>query len=71
VDSAAEESRARELVRKRLRGLASVDELTAIRRLVTMLARKGYTEGMSYRVVREELRAAGTDTSLLDVPEQD
>ena len=35
-------------------------------RLVGMLARKGYTQGMSYRVVREELRSAGDDTTVLD-----
>jgi regulatory protein len=31
-----------------------------------MLARRGYPEGMSYRVVREELRAVGRDAQLLD-----
>jgi len=71
VDSESEESRARELVRKRLRALTTADELTKIRRLVAMLARKGYPEGMSYRVVREELRTAGTDTTLLDTPNPD
>lgn len=69
VDSESEESRARELVRKRLSALTTADELTKIRRLVAMLARKGYSEGMSYRVVREELRTAGTDTTLLDTPD--
>jgi regulatory protein len=71
VDGEAEESRARELVRKRLRTMTAADELTKIRRLVTMLARKGYTEGMAYRVVRDELRAAGTETNLLDTPDPD
>ena len=66
VDSEAEESRARELVRKRLRTLGSAPELTMVRRLVAMLARKGYPEGLSYRVVREELRNAGADTETLD-----
>jgi regulatory protein len=71
VDSEAEESRARDLVRKRLRTMTAADDLTKIRRLVTMLARKGYTEGMAYRVVRDELRAAGTETDLLDTPDPD
>ncbi|HYS38294.1 MAG TPA: recombination regulator RecX [Pseudonocardiaceae bacterium] len=71
VDSAAEESRARDLVRKRLRTMTAADDLTKIRRLVTMLARKGYTEGMAYRVVRDELRDAGTETDLLDTPDPD
>jgi regulatory protein len=61
VDSEAEEDRARQLVRKRLRVLANADEPTKIRKLVGMLARKGYAEGLAYRVVKEELR-----TSLLD-----
>jgi regulatory protein len=66
VDSEAEEERARELVRKRMRSLDSAPELTAIRRLVGMLARKGYSEGMAYRVVRDELSRAGADTELMD-----
>jgi regulatory protein len=67
VDSEAEEIKARELVRKRMRSVAgTAPELTLIRRLVAMLARKGYSEGMAYRVVREEMRNAGNDTDLLD-----
>lgn len=66
VDGAAEEQRARELIRRRLPAVASVDEATAIRRLVGLLARKGYPPGLCYRVVREELREAGCDASLLD-----
>jgi regulatory protein len=66
VDAEAEEARARELVGKKLRTMANADEQTRIRRLVGMLARKGYAEGLAYRVVREELRAAGADTDALD-----
>lgn len=66
VDGEAEESRARELVRRKLRTTVPADELTRIRRLVGMLARKGYSEGLAYRVVREELRDAGSETDLLD-----
>lgn len=68
LDSDAEEARARELVRKRLRSVGAAPELTVLRRLVGMLARKGYSEGMAYRVVRDELRSAGTETDLLDGP---
>jgi len=68
VDGEAEEERARELVRKRLRTLSGVDETTKIRRLVGALARKGYAEGLAYRVVRDELRAAGDEASALDEP---
>ena len=34
--------------------------------LIGMLARKGYPQGLSYRVVRDELRDAGAETTLLD-----
>jgi regulatory protein len=70
VDSDAEEARARELVRKRLRGTVSADEVTMIRRLVGMLARKGYSEGLAYRVVKSELRDFGSETDLLDMPNE-
>ncbi|MFL6143331.1 MAG: regulatory protein RecX [Labedaea sp.] len=66
VDRGTEEARARQLVRKKLRTLTGADGATMIRRLAGMLARKGYPEGMAFRVVRDELRAAGTDTTLLD-----
>ncbi|WP_414636442.1 regulatory protein RecX [Actinophytocola sp.] len=61
VDTDAEEERARQLVRKRLRSLSGADEAAKIRKLVGMLARKGYSEGLAYRVVKDEVR-----TSLLD-----
>jgi regulatory protein len=66
LDSETEEARARELVRKRMRAMGGVEEVAAIRRLVGMLARKGYPEGMAYRVVRDELRNAGADAESLD-----
>ena len=68
VDGEAEEEKARELVRKRLRTMSGVDETAKIRRLVGALARKGYAEGLAYRVVRDELRAAGDEASALDEP---
>ncbi|WP_435741595.1 regulatory protein RecX [Nocardioides sp. SYSU DS0663] len=61
IDPAAEEEAARALVRKKLRSLARVDDVTATRRLVGMLARKGYGSGLAFAVVREELSAAGRD----------
>lgn len=70
VDRDAEEERARALVRKKLRGRATRttrdDDTALIRRLVGSLARKGYPQGLAYRVVREELRAAGRDSDTLD-----
>ncbi|TWP44479.1 regulatory protein RecX [Lentzea tibetensis] len=58
VDPEAEEERAREIVRKRLRTMGGVDETAKIRRLVGALARKGYSEGLAFRVVREEMRVS-------------
>lgn len=66
VDADAEEDRARQLVRRRLRTVTSADDVSKVRRLVGMLARKGYPEGLAYRVVREELARAGDATELLD-----
>lgn len=71
IDYGAEEERARQLVRKKLRTLTGADEAVKARRLVGMLARKGYTQGMAFRVVRDELRAAGEGTELLDDPSLD
>jgi regulatory protein len=61
IEPDQEEAAARALVRKKLRSLARVDDTTATRRLVGMLARKGYGSAMAFAVVREELAAAGRD----------
>ncbi len=66
VDRDDEEQRARELVRRRLRGSTPREETILVRRLVSMLARKGYPEGLSYHVVRDELRRGGIDAAVLD-----
>jgi regulatory protein len=66
IDRESEEQRARELVRKRLRSMTSLDEQTATRRLLGTLARKGYPQGLAYTVVRDELRNAGADATPLD-----
>ncbi len=55
VDPEDETEAARMLVRRKLRSLRGVDQSTAVRRLVGMLARKGHGPGVAYRVVREEL----------------
>jgi regulatory protein len=55
IDPADEEAAARALVRKKLRSLGRVDDTTATRRLVGMLARKGYGSGLAFSVVRAEL----------------
>ncbi len=77
IDTADERERAVELVRKKLRTqpplptegdrreiAAERDKL--VRRLVGMLARRGYAQGMAFDVVREELATFGADAS--DLP---
>src|SRR6478672_309301 len=55
VDDDDEREAARRLVERRLRGMARLDRVTATRRLVGMLARKGYSGGLAAAVVREAL----------------
>lgn len=57
IEPEQEEAAARALVRKKLRTLSRVDDTTATRRLVGLLARKGYGSAMAFAVVRDELRA--------------
>ena len=57
IDPDDEAAAARELVRKKLRPMRGARRhATATRRLVGMLARKGYPPGLAFAVVREELR---------------
>nr|WP_227466974.1 regulatory protein RecX [Nocardioides lijunqiniae] len=67
IDPSEEEHSARLLVRKKLRTLTRVDDTTATRRLVGMLARKGYGSGLAFSVVKDELRNADRDAPDLDV----
>ena len=72
VDTAAEEQRARELVDRKLRTIpADTPErrITAGRKLVGMLARRGYPGGIAYRVVREALAAHGAEQDELGEPD--
>lgn len=48
---------ARLLVQRKLRSVRGLDQQVQIRRLVGMLARKGYSSGVSFKVVREALDA--------------
>ncbi|PWW58441.1 regulatory protein RecX [Actinokineospora spheciospongiae] len=61
VDAEAEESRAHDLVRRKLGGTRGQDPQVRLRRLVAMLARRGYAEGLAFRVVRSELENEGID----------
>jgi len=66
VDPADEEAAARRLVRKKLPSLRKVDSTTATRRLVGMLARKGYSAGLAFAVVKDELGAAASGDDAAD-----
>jgi regulatory protein len=55
IDADDERVRAAELVEKRLRSLAGLPPDIQARRLVGLLARKGYSPGLAYSVVREAL----------------
>lgn len=59
VDPEEETEAARTLVRRKLRSVQRLDRATAVRRLSGMLARKGHSASVAFRVVREELDAAG------------
>ncbi|WP_216590843.1 recombination regulator RecX [Streptomyces brasiliscabiei] len=66
LDSEQEESTARELVARKLRSTRGLDREKRLRRLAGMLARKGYSEGMALRVVRQALEEEGEDTDGLE-----
>ncbi|WP_460956200.1 regulatory protein RecX [Parasphingorhabdus pacifica] len=69
VDEEAEVERARELVRRKMPAMARVDSTKRTRRLVGMLARKGYGEGLAFRVVREEIEHFGFPDADVEVDE--
>ncbi|MGH3824559.1 MAG: regulatory protein RecX [Pseudonocardiaceae bacterium] len=64
-----EERRAHELVRRKLRTSIGRDTETVARRLGAMLARKGYPEGLAWRVVRDELGADGCPAEIEPCPD--
>jgi regulatory protein len=55
-------------VRRRLPGTRGLDRDKRIRRLAGMLARKGYSEGLALRVVRDALTAEGMEGDGEDEP---
>ncbi|MFG1854768.1 recombination regulator RecX [Actinomadura geliboluensis] len=68
LDPAQEEETARALVVRKLPATRGADPAKRMRRLVGMLARKGYPPGLSYRVVREALADEGTDPDSVPAP---
>jgi regulatory protein len=59
IDPDDEEAAARALVRKKLRSVQGLDQPKATRRLVGMLARKGYAAGLAFAIVKDELGRGG------------
>ena len=57
LDPDVEVQAAHLLVQRKLRSMSSLDDTVKTRRLVGMLARKGYAPGLAFQVVREELGA--------------
>ncbi len=66
LDAGAEREKAAELVRRRLPSLDRVEPQAAARRLVGMLARKGYGAGLAYEVVRTEMAQRGAELDEAD-----
>jgi regulatory protein len=71
LDPEQEYATARALVERRLAATRSLPKPARFRRLMGVLARKGYAEGLAYRVVREALdqEPAGFDPAELPGPE--
>lgn len=61
LDPAQEEETARALVLRKLPATRNADPAKRMRRLVGMLARKGYPPNLAYRIVKEALADEGAD----------
>jgi regulatory protein len=68
VDDDSEREAARQLVAKRLRGMSSAPPEAVFRRLLGMLARKGYPAGLAVSVIKEVLAERDAELAeLIDV----
>ena len=63
VDAEAEAAAARQLVLRKLRSMARLAPEVKTRRLVGMLARKGYSPSMAFQVVRDAVGAYSDDAA--------
>jgi regulatory protein len=66
IDPDDETEAARALVRAKLRSVRNLDRDKAVRRLVGMLARKGHSSSVAFRVVKEELDVATDEWEPVD-----
>jgi regulatory protein len=64
IDEDDELAAARMLVRAKLRSVSTLEREKAVRRLVGMLARKGHSSSVAFRVVKEELDCELEDPDL-------
>jgi regulatory protein len=64
----AEATAARRLVERKIPGTRGLPADQRTRRLAGMLARKGYSPGLAYRVIKEALEAEGESAALEDEP---
>lgn len=71
IDRDSERAAAGELVERRLRSLRGQPPEVQARRLVGLLARKGYPPGMAYEVVRERVVAGAELDAALAEPAED
>lgn len=60
IDPASERSAAFALAERKARSLRGLDPLVQTRRLVSLLARRGYSPGLSYAVAREVVGSLGS-----------
>ena len=63
LDPATEKATARALVERKLRGMGRTAPDAAFRRLVAMLARKGYPAGLAFAVVRDVIAARDAESA--------
>lgn len=63
VDAELEHRTAQRMVERKLASMSRLDPAVQTRRLVEMLARKGYSPAMAFQVVREVLRSPGAQPS--------
>jgi regulatory protein len=66
LDAEAERDTAARLVARRLRSMSGLDETVKIRRLVSLLARKGYPPGLCYEVVRAAVHSDAAELAADD-----
>jgi regulatory protein len=67
----AEAAAARRLVERKIPGTRGLPADQRTRRLAGMLARKGYSPGLAFRVIKEALEAEGESAALEDEPSFD